>query len=150
MAWEEYNDLFYSAQDKGKYHLFIFDIKNSRNGYNPLELRMLRNSIFSRLKSIENKLGVDILHIPFEEGRGYRDGILGDVFSIVVHRGTISNNEIYRIFTEEKEKLNIIYEFHYDDGYYETDDWILGNELYYREYGIAFLEDRSKKKESTL
>ena len=150
MAWEEYNDLFYSAQDKGKYHLFIFDIKNSRNGYNPLEIRMLRNAIFSRLKLIENNLGVDILHIPFKEGRGYRDGILGDVFSIVIYRGTISNDEIYRIFTEEKEKLNIIYEFHYDDGYYETDDWILGNELYYREYGIAFLENRSKKKETTI
>jgi hypothetical protein len=147
MAWEEYNDLFYSAQDKGKYHLFIFDIKNSRNGYSPLEIQMLRNAIFSRLKLLENELGIEILHIPFEEGRGNRDGILGDVFSIVIYRDTISNDEIYKIFIEEKNKLNITHEFHYDDGYYETDDWTLGNELYYREYGISFLEDRSKKKE---
>lgn len=150
MAWEEYNDLFYLAQDKGKYHLFIFDIKNSKNGYDPAKIQMLRDSILDRLNKLEVELGIKILHVPYEKARGYRDGRLGDLFSIVIYRGTIKREDIYKIFTDEKYKLNIIYEFHYDDCFYETDDWVLGNTLYYREYGIAFLENRSKKKDDIL
>lgn len=146
ISWDEYNDLFCLAQEKGKYHLFIFDIKGSRNGYDNKKILELRSSIFNRIKSIEEKLKVKILHLPVENKRGDRTGIIGDLFSIIIIRDTMESEQIYRIFKEEKSKLNIPYEFHYDDAFYETDDWILGNTMYYREYCISFLENRSKKK----
>lgn len=150
MSWHEYNDLFYLAQDKGNYHLFVFDIKNSRKGYDPVEIQRIIDAISNRLMDLEIKLNMKILHLPYEKTRGYRDGRLGDLFSVVIYRGTISSDVIYKIFTEEKHRLNINYEFHYDDCFYETDEWILGNTQYYREYAICFLEDRSKKRENTL
>lgn len=150
MSWDEYNDLFDLAQEKGKYHLFVFDIKGSRNGYDNLIIQELRNCIFSRLKDLELQRGIDIIHTPVEEARGHRSGILGDVFSVIIIRDTLAVNEVHEIFKEEKKKLNIPYEFHYDDGFYETDDWVLGNTLYYREYAIPFLEKRSKDKKDTI
>lgn len=34
MSWIEYNDMFERAQEKGEYHLFVFDLKGSRSiGY---------------------------------------------------------------------------------------------------------------------
>ncbi len=150
ISWDEYNDLFYLAQEKGKYHLFIFDIKESRNGYDNNKIQKLKSSIIKRIQDIESNLKINILHLPEEKVRGERKGILGDLFSIIIMKDTIEAKDIYRIFSEEKSILNIPYEFHYDDAYYETDDWILGNTMYYREYCILFLEIRSKSKINTI
>jgi hypothetical protein len=150
ISWDEYNDLFYLAQEKGKFHLFIFDIKESRNGYDNKKIQKLRGSIIERIQNIESDLKIKILHLPEEKVRGERTGILGDLFSVIIIKDTIEAKDIYRIFREEKSILNIPYEFHYDDAFYETDDWILGNTMYYREYCISFLESRSKIKTNTI
>lgn len=151
MSWNEYNDLYKIAQTTGKYHLFVFDIQNSRIGYDPLQLRKIREAMFSKLKELEVTLNKKILHLPYEKERGgYREGRLGDMFSIVIYRESLSKEEVYKIFSEDKEKLNIPYNFHFDDCFYETDNWILGDQLYYREYGIQFLEDRARTKKDTI
>jgi len=150
MSWNEYNDLFYEAQKSGEYHLFIFDLKGSRKGYNYLDILELRKSIYSRLKELEIKQNIKIIHTPVEKAREDRIGILGDLFSIIIIRDTLQANDIYQIFMEEKQRLNILHEFHYDNAFYETDDWILGRQKYYREYCILFLDNRSKHKNDTL
>jgi hypothetical protein len=150
MSWDEYNNMFYTSQKSGEYHLFIFDIRGSKKGYNSLDILELRKSIFCRLKKIELERNIKIIHTPIEEIRGDRSGILGDLFSIIIIRDTLQSEDVYQIFTEEKKRLNILYEFHYDDGFYETDDWILGLDMYYREYCILFLDNKSKHKSNTL
>lgn len=151
MSWEEYNDMFAKAQITGKYHLFIFDIRGSRYGYNPEKIQELIDALYKRLHlvAIEKKLP-KILHIPIEEIEGKRRNILGDLFSVVIIRDTLSPNEFYKIFAEEKDKLNLQYKFHFDDGYYETDYWELGDKEYYREYCRSYLEARSKMKKDTI
>jgi len=150
MSWDEYNNLFHTAQKLGKYHLFIFDIKGSKKGYNSSSIHELRKSIFCRLKEIEISQNIEIVHTPIEKIRGERNGILGDLFSLIIKRNSLESKELYKIFTEEKSRLNIIYKFHYDDAFYETDDWTLGCDKYYREYCILFLDNRSKNKKDTI
>ena len=46
---------------------------------------------------------------------------------------------------QEKKKLNITQKFHKANGYYETDEYEKGNELYFRGYCIQQLEEMSKQ-----
>jgi hypothetical protein len=151
MSWEQYNNMFDNAQVTGEYHLFVFDKQNSRKTRYNTDVYMIRDALISRIKELEIILGRKILHLPYEEERGgYRDGILGDLFSVVIYKGALEANEMYKIFTEEKEKLNIQSKFHFDDCYYETDRWVLGDKLYYREYAIAYLDKRAKNKKDVI
>ena len=45
---------------------------------------------------------------------------------------------------ECKEIIGIDYEFHYSDGYYETDDWCEGQDKYFRGYCIDLLSNLHK------
>lgn len=65
--------------------------------------------------------------------------IYGDVIGFTVYRDSISKEEVMHIFNQSKEELNIDFEFHLADGYYETNDYALGNIKYFREYCIELL-----------
>src|SRR5690554_4434050 len=69
--------------------------------------------------------------------------ISGDAIGFTVIKGTITE-EVDKIFEEEKRKLNIPYEFHKANAYYETDDYRMGKELYYRGYCVQALEAMHK------
>lgn len=150
MSWWEYNDMFYLAQKSGKYHAFVFDMKGSRKGYDPEIILEVMNCVCDRIKELEVRLNKKILHIPYEKDRYRGMRILSDLFAIIIINNSISPDLVYKFFKEEKRKLGMKYEFHFDDGAYDTDDWDLGRKFYYRDYCITFLEHRSKQKEEVI
>lgn len=161
MSYYEYKDLFSIAQNKGKYHMFIFDIKNSKSYgkeiYNIEKTsRILIKNIYNRLEEIESREKKVILHrhpdfvdMESKTKLGYMCepfNILGDLYGFTTIRDSISNEEIYKIYSEEKEKLNIYWDFNIIDGYYETDSYANGNKKYFRGYCMEQLEELSKTK----
>ena len=61
-----------------------------------------------------------------------------------VYRDSITNEEVINIFNECKKIIGIDYDFHIADGYYETDDWCLANEKYFRGHCIDLLSNLHK------
>lgn len=151
MSYFEYYDMFEKSQETGKYHMFIFDIVGSRNYKKDLPSiyktsKVLFSNIYSNLKEIELERSIKILHIidkkeyildtePFQ---------FGDLFGFTILRDSILIDEVYDIYKKEKEKLNVYWDFHLKNGYYETDNYGLGNEKYFRGYCIQQLENLSK------
>lgn len=162
MSYGEYKNLFDKAQANGNYHMFIFDIKNSKSYGKELEMieeisRKLILNLYCKLEKLEKENGKVILHRNkdfynfFEKQGAISNGSLcepfqfGDMFGLTIVRNSIDKGEIYQIFEKEKEKLNIYWEFHMLDGYYETDDYGEGCRKYYRGYCMQQLEELSKK-----
>ena len=71
--------------------------------------------------------------------------LAGDLYGFTIERGALTEEQIDQIFEQEKKKLNIAQKFHKANGYYETDEYEKGNELYFRGYCIQQLEEMSKK-----
>lgn len=164
MSTYEYNDLFLKCQNTGKYHVFTFDIEGSKkmsyNGVNErlevqykiIELAMMMYKIIQEKELKENK---KILVFESEFTRlgeprlnifGYKQEpfLLGDVIGFTVYRDTITTNEVIEIFNKCKKALNINFEFHLADGYYETNNWVEGKEKYFRGYCIDLLSNLHK------
>ena len=56
MSWVEYNDMFERVQEKGEYHLFVFDLKGSRSiGYFIRHINLLLYGIYFRIKDLEKR-----------------------------------------------------------------------------------------------
>ena len=159
MSAYEYNDLFLKCQRTGLYHMFTFDIKNSKKIENT-DWRMISQTrlILNVYRKIQEK---EILEnrkiLVFEEGfRHFGEGrnnefgfkeepfIYGDLIGLTVYRNSITKEEILKIFEEEKEYLQIDFDFHMADGYYETNNWIEGNEKYFRGYCMDLLSNLHK------
>ena len=68
-----------------------------------------------------------------------------DLYGFTIERGMLTEDQIDQIFEQEKKKLNITQKFHKANGYYETDEYEKGNELYFRGYCIQQLEEMSKQ-----
>jgi hypothetical protein len=169
MSYEEYDDLFEKAQKNGKHHIFVFDVIGSRhitaNKNEPyyffqINMEMLLYSVYKRLEKLEEKMNKIILHksdklIPFFEKREKANCAdilepffgLSDIIWFTIIKDSIDSSLVYQIFEEEKERLNINYQFRYADGYYETDDYSEGNNLYYRGWCIRKLEKIARDKE---
>lgn len=160
MSTSEYNDLFLKSQNTGKYHVFTFDIKNSRTLENrgiiqENLIKMILN-IYKRLKEKEQNENKKIL--VFEKdfvnigektpGFGLKQEpfILGDVVGLTTYRDSISNEEVLEIFLQEKDKLNLNVDFNIADGYYETNIYEEGNIKYFRGYCIDLLTNLHKEK----
>jgi len=159
MSTLEYNDLFLKCQDTGLYHVFSFDIKDSKSLKNRYEvqeklIKMILN-IYKRIKEKEQQenkrilvFEKDFVHIG-EQTKGFglkqEPFIVGDFVGLTIYRDSISNEEVLNIFKEEKEKLNLDVEFHIADGYYETNDYSEGNTKYFRGYCIDLLMRLHKK-----
>lgn len=151
MSYKEYDDLYEKAQGLGKYHIFLFDIKGSRNldpSIFPKTKKLLSN-VYGRLVKLESETGKKILYLPKrKEFRG--DSIepihtYAETIGFTTFRDSIQLIEVLRIWEEEKMRLNIEFDFHFAEGDYETDDWELGNKQYFRGYCIAKLDELSKK-----
>ena len=159
MSTYEYNDLFLKCQDNGKYHVFIFDIKNSKKmadrinaRYKLIELNIM---MYRMIQEEEKKQNKKIL--VFEEGFtkfgdnrlnnfGYKQEpfIYGDLIGFTVYRDTITKQSVLNIFNKAKAFLNINFEFHIADGYYETNDYLEGITKYFRGYCIDLLSNLHK------
>ena len=161
MSTSEYNDLFIKCQDTGIYHIFTFDIKNSKKmikeqrlivQYRLIELAIMMYKMIQEIELRKNKkilvFGNDFTKL--NESRlnmfGYKQEpfIYGDVIGFTVYRNTITEKEVLDIFNKCIIALDINFEFHLANGYYETNDWALGNNQYFRGYCIDLLVNLHK------
>ena len=161
MSTFEYNDLFLKCQETGLYHMFVFDIVDSKkldpkqaNWRMISQIRLILN-MYRRLQEkelLENKkilvFEEEFTHLGEERKNcfGFKQEpfVLGDLIGLTVYRGSITREEILKIYEEEKEYLQIPFDFHIADGYYETNNYEEGNEKYFRGYCIDLLSNLHK------
>lgn len=170
MSYYEYDDLYEKCQNTGLYHLFCFDIKNSKNCHdNKIEiLYTLLHRLYLVLESLEKELERPFLvresplllgiyqngHYSYPRvndmracnANYYEPLLFGDSIFLTVYRDAISTDEMFHIFDEVKESLGIPYQFHYHHGYYETNDIAKSREQYFRGDLLGKLEQAHKKK----
>jgi len=161
MSTFEYNDLFLKCQPTGKYHVFTFDIVDSKKmsfktrydaQFKIAELILMVYKIIEKKQLEENKK-----ILVFEEeftklgeerknGFGYKQEpfIYGDLIGFTVYRDAITSDEVINIFNKCKKILEIDFEFHIADCYYETNNWIEGTNKYFRGYCIDLLSNLHK------
>lgn len=161
MSTIEYNDLFLKCQKTGKYHVFCFDIVGSKNMSDEtrfdaqIKIIKLILMVYEKIKTKQMQENKKIL--VFEDGFtklwekrlnsfGYKQEpfIYGDVIGLTVYRDTITNDEIINIFNKCKKSLDIDFNFHIADGYYETNDYVEGKDKYFRGYCIDLLSNLHK------
>lgn len=162
MSSFEYNDLLLKCQSTGKYHVFTFDIKDSKK-MDEITRRKAQEKLFDlallTYKTIEYKEKKDNKIILLKEGYEHDDRripkfgytyvepepiIIGDLMYFTIYRDTLLENEVLEIFEECKKILNVDFEFHCANGYYETNDWCEGNTKYFRGYCIQTLSELHK------
>lgn len=151
MSWMEYNDMWESAQRKGRYKLFVFDMKDSKKqGYYYPYVSLFLYRIYFQIKDLEKERGHQILHTSELFNKGDRCDLLepfnfmGDFLGFTVLRDTISDEEVYQIVREAKKELQLPYQFHFGSGYYETDDYGERCEKYFRGYCMCYIEYQMK------
>lgn len=162
MSTSEYHDLFLKCQDTGLYHVFTFDIVNSKNM--PIEERKnaqikitnLMLKIYEEIQNIEKKTNKKILVFeddfystfePIRRGFGLKQEpfLIGDMFGFTVYRDSISTEIVYYLYEKYKKELGIDFDFHLANGYYETNDYSEGSTKYFRGYCIDVLSNYHKK-----
>lgn len=171
MSYEEYEDLFIKAQSKGIYHMFVFDIEKSRQmstdkrfeAFEKSEKLMM--SIYEKIQEIEKTTNSKIL--VFEEGfikysqftrftelkefgMKVEPVIIGDSFAFTIYRDTLSRDKVKEIFEHYYNELNIDFNFHTADAFYETNDYAPGNTKYFRGHCLQKLCDLHKTKSSKI
>ena len=162
MSYNEYNDMFLKCQDTGKYHVFTFDIVGSKKmDYKTryetqLLLFELAGLMYLKLRSIEKRKQKSILmyddrfrnmfdtRLPSINGITQEPLIFGDMFAITVYRDSITKKEMLDLFNSCKKLIGLACDFHYADGYYETNEWSEGKNKYYRGYCIQLLSELHK------
>lgn len=178
MSYTEYKDMFLDCQDTAPYHLFIFDIANSRNikDYSRnSNISKLIFQLYKKIEQIEKQQNITILHrsplliettLQKEENNYHLEPIkkepirqadlfepfltLGDTIGLTILRDSLDINTVYTLFDQTKEELGINYDFHYANGFYETDDYIEGNEKLFRGYAIQILATMHKDKKEKV
>ena len=159
MSTYEYNDLFFKCQNTGLYHVFTFDLVNSKKlqNRNDIQLKMIK-LILMVYKNIQEKEKISNKKIlVFEDDFtyygekkliqfGYKQEpfVYGDTIGFTVYRNSISKEEVMHIFNNLKELLGLNCEFHTCDGYYETNTYEEATEKYFRGYCIDFLSNFHK------
>lgn len=164
MSSFEYIDMFIERQSKGNYHMFVFDIVDSKkmqpkNRKTAQEQMIeLMKRIYSEIKQIEelSQTKILVMHIdgivPYEENQRvmYKFGMLfepwifGDTFGFTIYRNSLPKELILSIYEKYKQELNITFDFHIADGYYETNKWEEGTELFFRGYCMDILSNLHK------
>ena len=165
MSSFEYNDMLLRCQKSGIYHVFTFDIVDSRKmdidrwKIVQSKFRELVILNYKMIEYIEKKRGILILARPNGENKNYEIGfthvdkepvIIGDLSYFTIYRDTLTNREVYDIFECCMHILDIDFKFHYADGYYETNDWVMGDKEYFRGYCIDVLSNLHKSRNKDL
>lgn len=163
MSTFEYNDLYLKCQDTGIYHMFVFDMIGSKkmspqyrleSQYKMIELM---NKIYETLEVLETKLNKKILvfdrdfvtyksNLPYK-GFGFKQEpfLFGDTFGFTIYRDSLDEKLIYDIYFKIKKELNIEFDFHLSNGYYETNNYLEGQKKYFRGYCMDLLSTFHKK-----
>lgn len=167
MSFEEYDDLYLLAQNNSnaKYHMFSYDICGSREmkdlktaevlmrklAYNMIKDILLIEKSLNRKILVQEKGYVTIIN-NFQTvyslkgfARKEQPLFLGDAFAITIYNGSLSEEQVNNIFENNKQKLNINYNFHKANCLYETDSYEEGNTKYFRSYAFQKLTTMHKK-----
>ena len=163
MATIEYNDLFLLCQDTGIYHMFTFDIVgskkmdgNTRKIAQEKIIKLMR-SIYQVIYEIQEKTGKRILvfdddFVTFDSGlpvKGFgmkqEPFLFGDTFGFTIYRDSLDKDVILNIYEYFRVGLNIDFELHINDGYYEPNDYGEGNKKYFRGYCCDLLANYHKE-----
>ena len=142
MSWDEYSDMFDKAQEIGQYRCHVFDMKDSRKGYDNKKFWYLLELFGNKIDKKHIHTSKQFPKVPFITA--------GDIIVLITKRGSISDEEVYKCFKEAKEESKLGKDFRYLSGYYETDEWVKGNVEYHGGYCIPELEHRSKKRKELL
>lgn len=148
MSYTEYKDLYEKAQEKKSDKIaIIIDVMNSK--YNPIYFEE-RMNIIKMMEEVTNEDYFEIItdnKLLFTNDKKFV--IFGDLFGITIKANdTMSNimDKYLKIIRTLKKKYSIHVKFHYNSCYYETDNWVEGNEKYYSGYAIQQLEaDKNKE-----
>lgn len=164
MSTYEYTDMFIESQDKGNYHMFVFDIVDSKK-MTPetrrivqVQMEELMIKIYNEIKQIEVHSKTKILVtnidniVSYEErqkvnnkfGMLFEPWLFADTFGFTIYRNSIPKNIILFIYEKYKQELNITFDFHIADAYYETNKWEEGSDLFFRGYCIDILSNYHK------
>lgn len=164
MSTYEYYDMFINKQNKGNYHMFVFDIIDSKKmpketRYNAtIQMQELMYKIYNKIKEIEKYSKTKILVInideivPYEErkkvnnkfGMLFEPFLFADTFGFTIYRNSLPKEIILSIYKIYKQELNITFDFHIADAYYETNKWEEGNEYFFRGYCMDILSNYHK------
>ena len=90
--------------------------------------------------------------VPYEErqkvnnkfGMLFEPWIFGDTFGFTIYRNSIPKEIILSIYEKHKQELNITFDFHIADAYYETNKWEEGSKLFFRGYCMDILSNYHK------
>lgn len=163
MSTSEYNDLYLKCQSTGKYHMFVFDMIDSKkmsfDYRREAQDKMIRlmNSIYEHIEYIEKYTNRNILvfdddFVLYKSGLPYRGFgfkqepfLFGDTFGFTIYRDSLSREKIYSIYKYYKTELKIDFDFHLADGYYETNDYSKGGVEYFRGYCMDLLSTLHKE-----
>lgn len=155
MSSFEYYDLFLKSQNNGEYHMFTFDLKDSKkmNSNDRLDamykMRHMLKDIYNYLKEVEliidQKIVLDQCLVENELWMPNEPYFMGDACEITIYRNSISDDLFYEIFNKFKNKYNFNYELHITDGYYETNKWVEGRDKFARTYCFDILSNKHKK-----
>lgn len=169
MSSYEYIDLCEKAQNESsKYHVFTFDIEGSKKMSKEsridasIKMEVLMHKIYNEIRSIEQEekrvilLKEDV--VPYEErmlvdkkfGVLFEPFLFADTFGFTIYTGSIDEEEIYKIYNKYKEELGITFSFHLNNLYYETNDYGLGGNLFFRDYAIDICSTLNKEKYSKI
>lgn len=166
MSTLEYIDMFTERQNKGNYHMFSFDIicsqKMEPETRKQAQIKMIKlmNKIYNEIKQIEkiSKTKILVMNIdgivPYEKskqvmhkfGMLFEPWIFGDTFGFTIYRNSLPKEIILSIYEKYKQELKINFDFHIADGYYETNKWEEGSELFFRGYCLDILLNYHKEK----
>lgn len=164
MAVDEYYEMFISCQNTGKYQVFTFDLVDSKKldivNRNIIQIKLVEliKEMYLEIKNLEKfnskKILVfedDFIHLWDNKkmmGFGLKSEpfILGDMVGFTVYRNSIDREYIISLFNNLKDKYEIKNDFHINTGYYETNDYCKGNELFFRGYCIQIVSNLHKEK----
>ena len=163
MSTYEYIDLCKKAQnEKSKYRVFTFDIVNSKKmskedrNIASYKMDALMFKMYNEILNIEKRENRKILLkegvVPYRDrhlvskkfGLLYEPFIFADTFGFTVYNGSISEEEVLEIFDKCKLELKIDFYFHAYNLCYETNDYCLGNGLFFRGYAIDICSTLNK------
>lgn len=163
MSANEYHDLYFKCQSTGKYHMFCFDRINSKDKNRKkqqlaqFQMIDLMHNIYRDIQEIEKKENRKILvfdedFVTFESGKKtngfghkYEPFVYGDTFGFTIYRDSLDKEIIMKLFEYHKKKLKIEFDFHISDAYYETNNYGLGTEQYFRGYCMEVLMNFHKQ-----
>ena len=150
----EYIDLYIKAQETGIYHMYTFDIVNSKEM--PREFRqdaqekmvILMERFYKEIERIEQYSNKKILvkEETINTFNNLPDPFLyGDTFGFTIYRDSLDKEIIMNIYEELVNELDIEFDFHINDGYYETNEYKYGGILFYRGYAFSIISNLHKK-----